>query len=73
MRFLVARLTGPASPVDEASGVPLAMRGLLGRIPEPLDASAFGFGWRILDERAIEQRSAAMHALLDPRAVAGWA
>ncbi len=66
LRFLVARLTGPASPVDEASGVPLAMRGLLGPSPEAPDASAFGFGWQILDERPIEQRTAAMRALLDP-------
>jgi hypothetical protein len=66
LRFLVARLTGPASPVDPASGVPLAMRGLLGPGPEASDASAFGFAWQILDGQPIEQRSVAMRALLDP-------
>ncbi len=66
LRFLVARLTGPARPVDKASGVPLAMRGLLRPTREAPDGSAFGFGWRILGELPIEQRTAAIRALLDP-------
>jgi hypothetical protein len=64
LRFLVARLTGPASPLDPEAHLPVAIRDLIDR------GSASGTEtpplWRVRSEAPRSMRSPAAAVLLDP-------
>jgi hypothetical protein len=67
LRFLVARLTGPRTPLDGASDVPRALRALLAADGD--DRSEAPPLWRILADAPPGEREAASSALFDPIAL----
>jgi hypothetical protein len=67
LRFLVARLTGPSTPLHPGSRIPAALQDLIDRstASEPRD-SASPPRWRILADAPKSDRSAASAALFNP-------
>jgi len=64
LRFLVARLTGPATPLDPESGIPRSIQALIDRgRPTVMDVPST---WRIAGGPAPDARSAATAALVGP-------
>jgi len=64
LRFLVARLTGPSSPLDAESNLPVALRQLIDR-PKSTRIGAAPF-WQIIADAPHASRAAASAALFDP-------
>ena len=64
LRFLVARLTGPAAPTDEPGEVPSSLRPLLEIRPEAPPGQTYH--WTLLAPSTPAHRTAATQALLAP-------
>lgn len=64
LRFLVARLTGPAAPTDEPGEVPSRLRPLLEPAPEAAPGQTYH--WTLLAPSTPAHRTAATQALLAP-------
>ena len=64
LRFLVARLSGPAAPSASGSKLPIALRELIDRDEAPATEDAPA--WRIIANAPVAERDAASRALIDP-------